>query len=1078
MLGRKAEQVPRSPTAGLTRIADAVYLRGPMSQAPALQSPDCLSKAQAGEVLRYWLASLQLEEALATRPRARRPLSGAATPRIEAPSPGHDYFKLPLDAALGSLLEQQSVLRRAFDAELAAFFETWLATQYRRSDDDRELMHLIAFPVVMLPRGELAGLLRYGVRVRFGDVAGPPFKVPSRSERRRKLFPSPPNEVRLSGLERSAKQWPFFVDTRLLQQQLGVARESIDASFAALRAEPALDEPKMLKVLCQLLETEAGAAAIEAAPPDPGAAGETARAAPEGGKDGSAGALVSRIAAAVGRLLARQGGRARAYPVALVIDGTRAKTTWYLQRELQMLLEDHPDAGWELDSCLGAYLSAETLPAGRVPQRALFPGPALSDSQRFAAERAWGSRLTAVQGPPGTGKTTLILHLAAQALVQQVETLADTGDMGVGSFVVTSTNNRAVDNVIDPLNQLREGLPLALRAGSQAVCEQVLAPQLQRASEWLNLVQTRAAEERAQMLSAALDRFQRVRTQLQERSAEYTRACRLETQRNALSHELKRARAAGSHDAEALPAIAPPVVQGLYDPLQKAHARLQALAELCDGAASVAQLSAVDRHYRRSAKRELRELQTAIRAARLTLDLELPPPLPPSLDPKVLLDAWAEAVQTALARIDELLVKLVRALGDARLRKRSEALERQLNELPAAAELPVRQDDLDLQRALFEAALEVRAAWAAVESETLGRVVARALAACRADASLRSLWSEDPQDWAQLRRLFGLWGCTLLSLGNCFPARSDTLERAVIDEAGQCHPSYAVGALLRSRAALIIGDVHQLEPVIDLEPADDERVVQACKLTLEARLLAPYRVHSEARCSVQALADRAVCERPRLIDHYRCQPEIIAICDQLCRYGLQIHTPRQAPAVSLPFLTAPVHLIDVAGEQERLGGSWHNPAELDLALELLQALLDAGVEPQDVALITPYRGQLELLHRQLVRMGVPLDRSLELVDLDQPIRVQERGLTLGTVHRFQGGERSIVLFSSVVTRRPSLAFLDERANLLNVAVSRARHRFIALGHRALLARGERTSLLTRAAAPLSPEGFRRQLSLV
>jgi superfamily I DNA and/or RNA helicase len=255
-------------------------------------------------------------------------------------------------------------------------------------------------------------------------------------------------------------------------------------------------------------------------------------------------------------------------------------------------------------------------------------------------------------------------------------------------------------------------------------------------------------------------------------------------------------------------------------------------------------------------------------------------------------------------------------------------------------------------------------------------------------------------------------------------------------------------------------------------------VRESCKLTLDPAQLAPYRVHAAARCSVQSLADRAVAERPHLREHFRCQREIIAICDELCRYGLHVHTPLQAPSVPLPFVTQPVSLIDVRGEQERLGGSWHNAAELAVTLELLQALFDAGVTPEELAVITPYRGQLELLQKQLVRMGVPLDWNLELTELEQAGRSSERGLTLGTVHRFQGGERSIVLFSSVVSRRASLPFLDQRENLLNVAISRARHRFIAIGHRALLDSGQRTSLLTRAAAPLVPESFRRQLQLV
>jgi superfamily I DNA and/or RNA helicase len=225
------------------------------------------------------------------------------------------------------------------------------------------------------------------------------------------------------------------------------------------------------------------------------------------------------------------------------------------------------------------------------------------------------------------------------------------------------------------------------------------------------------------------------------------------------------------------------------------------------------------------------------------------------------------------------------------------------------------------------------------------------------------------------------------------------------------------------------------------------------------------------------LADRAVLERPRLIDHFRCQPEIIAICDELCSYGLRIHTPRQGPAAPLPFLAHPVSLIDVVGEQERAGGSWHNAAELALMLELFQALMAAGIAANEVAVITPYRGQLEQLRKQFARLGIPIDYSSELLDLDEPRAVANGGVALGTVHRFQGGERSIVLFSSVVTRPAALSFLDQHENLLNVAVSRARHRFVALGSRAVLAAGKRTRLLTQAAHALSPEAFRPQLGL-
>jgi AAA domain len=1027
----------------------------PRPEPTAPQAPP-LSRKQANDVLRYWRASLQLEEALSARPRARRPPTELAAPKLDAPSFGHEYFKLALDESLASLLVARKPLRKDFDPELVAFFENWLATVYRRGEDDRELNHMLAFPVVHLPRGELAGLLRYGVRVQFGEARGEAFRVPSRAERRQKSYPPAPNEVRVSGTERSAQKWPFFVDTRLLHQQLGVARESIDQLFEALRKRPEQSERDMLRLVCELLESELGDASVAASGDGPGE-------------------LLTRIGTAMGELLERRGTRARVYPVGIVVDATRAKTTWYLQRELDKLLEDPPEIVWDLDSSLGSYLTGAALPAGAAVQRTLFSGPPLSESQRAAAESCWGSRLCAVQGPPGTGKTTLILHLAAEALTRQIDQLVEKGAMGDALFVVTSTNNRAVDNVIDPLvAEMSDGPPLALRAGSQKVCEQVLAPQLAQTRQWLDHARKRPPPERALELDRAIERFLDVRGRVTEAVAARARAFDQRTRREALEFEIARLEL---REIASRPAIEPRAAQLLREPLDKARRRIQALCELCDATPGLAQLSAIDRHYRSSEKKVLPALHDALVNAGVSLRLELPPVLPPSIEPAKLMAVWAEAAETAREALDGLHEQLEQASKAAAERGIVERVKRELAslELSPNAPPPAEADEAE-QRQLFRAAVAVRNAWAAVESDALFETVTAAYAAASGERSLRSLW--DRGHWRNLRRLFGTWGCTLLSLGNCFPPQRDAIERLVIDEAGQCHPAYAVSGLLRGSFALILGDVHQLEPVIELEPDDDLRVIESCKLSLSLEALAPYRVHREAYGSVQSLANRAVRERLDLREHFRCQPEIIAICDQLCDYGLHVLTPREGPSATLPFLRAPVSLVDIAGEQERLGGSWCNPAELAATVELFQALLARGTDPNDVAVITPYRGQLEQLRKQFQRHGIPIDYSVELTDVeDAPPGVTGKGVALGTVHRFQGGERSIVLFSSVVTRRGSLGFLDDRENLLNVAVSRARHRFVAVGNRSVLALGRRTRLITERAEPLTREAFQSQLGL-
>src|SRR5687768_8817952 len=148
------------------------------------------------------------------------------------------------------------------------------------------------------------------------------------------------------------------------------------------------------------------------------------------------------------------------------------------------------------------------LPQGRALQRAQFFGEPLTDSQRAAAECFWGSQLSSVQGPPGTGKTTLILHLCAEALVQRMEMLVDGGVLSDELLVIVSSNNRAVDNVLEPLAMLSNGLqtfslPLGLRAGSRQVVGELLAGSLRQSVGWLRRAEDVPAEQRAQQLAEA-----------------------------------------------------------------------------------------------------------------------------------------------------------------------------------------------------------------------------------------------------------------------------------------------------------------------------------------------------------------------------------------------------------------------------------------------------------------------------------------------------------------------------------------------------------------------------------------------
>ena len=1025
-----------------------------------------LSRAQGDDVLRYWLSTLRLEEALQARPAARQSASGPGVPRLDQPTPGQDYFKLPLDAALAELLSKETQLKRPFDAELCGFFETWLHGQYRRSADESELSHLLCFPVVHLPRGELAGLLRCGVRLRFGSGDSKPFQAPTYGERQRGSYPPAPDEARLTRVAKPGEAWPYFLDTRLLRQPLGVPTESIDALFEALRSFELVTGRLMLALLTSTLENVATGS--EAEPESVSTRAEQLKAA-VAAAPGELETWLGRLTAAVRRLLEQASSRARVYPVGIVIDGTQAKTTWHLQRELETLTEGERGR-WKLASALGAYLTGQPLPANQAPQRALFPGPALSASQRSAAEAFWGSDLSAVQGPPGTGKTRLILHLCAETLVRQTEALLEGGSRAhAEQLLITSSNNRAVDNVVEPLGAV-VGLPLALRAGSRQVCEHQLLAQLRRALAWLKRAAAEPPLERSALLAREKALFLAQRDAIERVLAPQRAALERASKRTELSRELDLCAPDPSELTMAGMSMARRQALLLaVTPLEK---RLQALSRLTEAAPAPIAVRALEAHYKRTTKRALPAFLQALAEAELSLDLPLPPKFVARTDVEQLLEAWEDAAELGLSRLAELRQMLVRAASSAERARRAERLRSELAALgsepePSEAEAEVPEG---LSRELFARAVTAREAWAQANAEELVVALTTAVRSVEQERSLRPLFRSEPEAARALCRLFAIWGSTLLSLGNCLPADLGSIGRLVIDEAGQCHPAHAVSALLRAQSALLIGDVHQLSPVIELGSDDEERLLRSTRLATPTELLLPYRVHADATVSSQSLADRAVQTRGKLTDHFRCQPEIIALSDALCDYGLSVHTPRADRSRHAPYLKQPVSLIDLRGQQARLAGSWCNELEFQETLTLVESLLNGGVLPEEIAVITPYRGQLEQLRRSFLQRRIALESSPELAEHDGG-GARRSGVALGTVHRFQGGERSIVLFSTVVTQASSLGFLNARPNLLNVAISRAQHHFVCLGHAGVLGRGERSRLLVEGARALLPAAY-------
>ena len=140
------------------------------------------------------------------------------------------------------------------------------------------------------------------------------------------------------------------------------------------------------------------------------------------------------------------------------------------------------------------------------------------------------------------------------------------------------------------------------------------------------------------------------------------------------------------------------------------------------------------------------------------------------------------------------------------------------------------------------------------------------------------------------------------------------------------------------------------------------------------------------------------------------------------------------PQVGSSTLTdCPVHFIDTAGasydeEPEPDGDSRLNPLEAQLVLKKVKELMECGLSPAHIAVISPYSAQVKFLREKIKYPGLEID----------------------SVDGFQGREKEAVIVSLVRSNREGeVGFLADTRRM-NVALTRARRKLIVIGDSATI----------------------------
>lgn len=283
------------------------------------------------------------------------------------------------------------------------------------------------------------------------------------------------------------------------------------------------------------------------------------------------------------------------------------------------------------------------------------------------------------------------------------------------------------------------------------------------------------------------------------------------------------------------------------------------------------------------------------------------------------------------------------------------------------------------------------------------------------------------------------------------------IDLLIVDEAGQVSPEVGTATFSLAKQAVIVGDVKQIEPVWNITNKIDIGNLKKCNIIKSYDDLI-YEKEFDPKGflastgSIMKMAQNAANVRESgakekgvtLVEHRRCFDEIINYCNVLAYDGKLI--PLKGPAKS-DLLFPPMYCVHVEGNSIVKNSSRYNDNEVNAIVDWLiqnksKIEIKYGKVEDSIGIISPFVGQKNSLRYALKNAGFNIDT-----------------LKLGTVHALQGAERPIILFSMVYGKGDSGTMFfdrDNKPNMLNVAVSRAKDNFIVFANTKILDKRSKT----------------------
>jgi very-short-patch-repair endonuclease len=688
------------------------------------------------------------------------------------------------------------------------------------------------------------------------------------------------------------------------------------------------------------------------------------------------------------------------YNRAILVAAERSPYTRGLETELGMLqsVEESKYQG----TALGAWLSSHSIESPPADQHALLEVLPLNSEQRQAVRQALSNPLTVITGPPGTGKSQVVTSILVNAAWQ-------------GKTVLfASKNNKAVDVVETRVNSLGPR-PVLLRLGA-------------------NKYQSQLADYLVSLLAASVTadddkryrEFEAAHAQLQQQSdaldAAFQAVIQLRNDVDALEQRVEQTR---RDMGEEIFARSRSIDR---DELNRMTTHVQEAIDQAD----VAKQSFLARFFWPLIRKKRFERLQAIVASFQKAAQHLGLPLPEGAVNSNTISDWVLYGPRLASRVSQVLEahEYFRKLAALTKGYSIEELSRLRRDLT--------EDFSANSKSLWEAWLRLQPARLSPKQRKLlgdySALLQMIVSANEQNRELgRDVFRRYYQLFPQITSILSCWAVTSLSAHGRVPFEPNFFDLLVVDEASQCDIASALPLLFRARRVVVIGDPKQLQHISTLSKHQNQQLLSKHGLVDE------YPGWAYSTRSLFDLAS-SLCRSSEdivdLRDHHRSHADIIEFSNATFYEG-RLRVATRYDYLRRPGTDEPaVRWVHVQGRTVRpeTGGAV-NEEEARVVVAEIERLINQGYRGS-IGVVSPFRAQANRI-RDLVSQHDTM--SSRLYDLK---------FLADTVHKFQGDERDVMIFSPVVSEGvpdTALGFLRSNPNLFNVAITRARAALVVVG---------------------------------